>query len=248
MAEGKKDDSAKPDFRTLLNYQDLGRLGRGPYGYGADHYGDGNFLGLFTPDAKAGLRRVLQATGRHIVASLRAFPPAQGVGADPDTGQDHRYHALAEVLMALQWAESPGPVPGDMVEAVRNQIASAKRRQAKLEEECAALNVAIKRKEGERKAAQLELENVRKSRIAEDKLLESTRGQIAEATAELTRTRAAMKDADNALNIALAQRGGPPQWQRKNNVVTVRFVDVGPNITWPLSDGEITEIKSLIRC
>lgn len=125
MSEGKKDDSYKPDFRTLLNYQDIGRLGRGPYGYGADHYGDGNFLGLFVPDAKAGLRRVLQATGRHIVASLRAFPPAQGVGADPDTGQDHRYHALAEVLMALQWAESPNPVPGDLVESERNQIASA---------------------------------------------------------------------------------------------------------------------------
>lgn len=248
MAEGKKDDSAKPDFRTLLDYQDWGRIGAGPYTYGAKHYGDGNFLGLFTPEAKAGVRRMVQATGRHIVKSLRAFPPTPGVNEDEDTGVDHRYHAIAELLMILQWAESPGPVPGDMVEAVRNQIASAKRRQAKLEDECAALNVAIKRKEGELKAAQLELENVRKSRIAEDKLLESTRGQIAEATAELTRTRAAMKDADNALNIALAQRGGPPQWQRKNNVVTVRFVDVGPNITWPLSDGEITEIKSLIRC
>lgn len=189
MAEGKKDDQSKPDFRTLLSYQDIGRIGRGPYGYGADHYGDGNFLGLFTPDAKAGLRRVLQATGRHVVASLRAFPPAPGVGADPDTGQDHRYHALAEVLMALQWAESPGSVPGDMVEAERNQIASAKRKQSKLEDECAALNMAIQRKASELKAAHLELENVRKSRIAEDRLLESTRGQIAEATRELATTR-----------------------------------------------------------
>lgn len=247
--EGKKDDSTKPDFRTLLNYQDLGRLGRGPFGYGADHYGDGNFLGLFTPDAKAGLRRVLQATGRHIVASLRAFPPAKGVGEDPDTGQDHRYHALAEVLMALQWAESPGAVPGDLVESERNQIASAKRRQGKLEEELANLNTAIKRREGELRATQLELENVRKSRIAEDKLLESTRGQISEATAALTQTREAMKDAEYRLNAALAQRGEmyrTPQWQRTNNVLTARFADVGPNITCTLSANQIGALKSVL--
>ena len=189
MSEGKKDDQAKPDFRTLLSYQDLGRMGRGPYAYGADHYGGGNFLGLFTPSAKSGLCRVLQATGRHIVASLRAFPPAPGVGADPDTGQDHRYHALAEVLMAVQWAESPDPAPGDLVESERNQIASAKRKQAKMEEELGDLNAALRRREGELKAAQLELENVRKSRITEDKLLESTRAQIGSATRELSEVR-----------------------------------------------------------
>lgn len=196
MGEGKKDDQTKPDFRTLLSYQDLGRLGRGPYAYGADHYGDGNFLGLFTPDVKAGLRRVLQATGRHIVASLRAFPPAPGVCADPDTGQDHRYHALAEVLMALQWAESPDPAPGDLVEAERNQIASAKRRQEKIEGNLADLNRVITRREGELKASTLELENARKSRIAEDKLLESTREQIGVATRELAAIRSQRDQAE----------------------------------------------------
>lgn len=194
--QGRKDDHAKPDFRTLLTYQDLGRLGRGPYAYGADHYGDGNFLGLFTPDAKAGLRRVLQATGRHIVATLRAIPPAPGVNADPDTGQDHRYHALAEVLMALQWAESPDPAPGDLVEAKRKQIASAKRRQEKIKGSLCDLNRALTKREGELKAATLELENVRKSRIAEGKLLESTREQIGAATRELATIRSQRDQAE----------------------------------------------------
>lgn len=250
--QGRKDDHAKPDFRTLLTYQDLGRLGRGPYAYGADHYGDGNFLGLFTPDAKAGLRRVLQATGRHIVASLRAFPPAPGVCADPDTGQDHRYHALAEVLMALQWAESPDPAPGDLVEAKRKQIASAKRTQAKYENTLADLNRALTRKEGELKAAMLELENTRKSRIAEDKLLESTREQIGAATADLAATRKAIKDAEDRLHqnqktvLMLRQDTNPGQWQRVNNVLTVRFHDTGPNVTSPLPLEQIAEIKAVL--
>lgn len=132
MSEGKKDDQEKPDYRSLMTYEDMVRLGMGPGGFGAGHYGMCNYRGLFTPDRDRGFRRVLQAAGRHILKSLRAMPPQAGVGEDPDWKQDHRYGALAEIGMAMHELEHPIAPPAPTPAPTPRPVAEIKDAAAEL--------------------------------------------------------------------------------------------------------------------
>jgi hypothetical protein len=242
MSAGKKNDSAKPDFRTLLTYQDYGRIGRGPYAYGAEEYGDGNFLGLFEPESGDGMCRILQATGRHIVASLRAFPPEEGKNEDPDTGEDHRYHALAEILMALQWLESDDvDDPDDTDVELRAEITElrAERKIAledlkKTEAHCELANQSLARKNTEWAELDAKIKQNRPAILAEKELLAKVQAQVQAATLDLQKAR------ERVLK-------GDPCVIRHQNVLTLRLFDVGPNMTCAIPTDKEIGIRESLR-